>query len=168
MKTNVLKKLISVATNIGLVFSFGFAMSSYLTSADSINSLGTVTIQPGEEKMMGNTCINGDCTTACNVDGTNGAAKYSVVAGNSSTKFTMFMKEKDKLIAEKAVTGQGDLDFESRNYETVLFGVKNDMDNEDEFTGSVSAKSLSCQHYNSASSVLAPFIALVGGLLLLF
>ena len=117
MKINTFKKLLSTATALSFIFIYSGATGSYLVSADSMTSLGTATIRPGEEKLMGNLCINNDCTTICNVDGTNGASKYSVTAQNANAQFTMFMKEKDNLIAEESFTGQGELDFDSRKYD---------------------------------------------------
>ena len=168
MKKHTSNKLIRAVASLSCVFLFGLTTNSLLVAADSMNSLGTATVQAGEEKMMGNLCINGDCTTICDVDGTNGVSKYSVTAQNTNTQFTMFMKEKDKLIAEKSFTGQGELPFESRKYDSVLFGVKNDMDAAETFTGSVSASNLNCQHYNGAARILAPFAAIISAIFLLF
>lgn len=124
-KKHTSNKFLRAVASLSCVFLFGLTTNSLLAAADSTNSLGTAAIQAGEEKMMGNLCINGDCTTICDVDGTNGVSKYSVTAQNTNTQFTMFMKEKGKLIAENSFTGQGELPFESRKDDSILALLRN-------------------------------------------
>lgn len=173
MKTNTFKKLLSVATSLFFALAFVFATQTTKAFASSsiTSSFLDVTLQPGEESRVGQNRVNGKITTACDIDATSGSVQYKVNALKDTTKFTMFMKEKDKMIAEKSFTGAGALDFDSREYETVTFGVKNDAQESDTFksylqaTNSKSTKPFVC---NGTSRILAPIAALIGGLLFLF
>lgn len=175
MKTNTLKKVLSVATSLSLMLGIAFVSQPKVALADSVSNnirgFMPVTLQPGEESRVGEKKVNGKITTACDIDATSGSVQYKVNALKDTTKFTMFMKEKDKMIAEKSFTGAGALDFDSREYETVTFGVKNEAQESDTFQSSLQAtNSKSAQPFvcNAATRILAPIAALLGGLLFLF
>lgn len=176
MKTNTLKKLLSVATSLSLAFLFATQSHTALASFNGNYGFPQVTLQPGEESRVGGNSVNDKVLTACDIDGTKGTVQFNVYSSKGNTPFTMFVKEKDKLISEKSFTGRGSLGFDSRKYETVTFSVKNDAQEKDTFSSSLSATSDSdnvkktedifvC---NGASRILTPIAALLGGLLLLF
>lgn len=174
MKTNTFKKLLSAATSLFFALAFVFATQTTMAFASSSyvsTGFNPVTLQPGEESRVGQNSVNGKITTVCDVDATSGSVQYKVNALKDTTKFTLFMKEKDKMLAEKSFTGAGALDFDSREYETVTFGVKNEAQESDTFHSSLQAtNSKSTQPFvcNGATRILAPIAALLGGLLFLF
>lgn len=165
MKSNTFKKFFSVLAT----FSLALVFSMHLTSATNMKDIGPYTFQAGEERLVGNTCltINGkpNCAHICDVNGT---ATYYMRAGNVDTVFTMYLKENGKLIAEQQFTGEGSLEFDAREYKSVTFGLKNDMDTPSSFLGSLTAKGFHCNVYSAASRVIAPFAAVLSALLLLF
>lgn len=167
MKTNTFKKIFCTVTVLSLMLALPF-VSPNIASADSSTTFFNLDLQPGEESRVGTTRVNGKFTTACDIDATSGSVQYKVNALKDTTKFTMFMKEKDKMIAEKSFTGAGALDFDSREYETVTFGVKNDAQESDTFMPSLVSKGAGSFVCNGASRILAPIAALLGGLLFLF
>lgn len=168
MKTNTLKKVLSVATSLSLMLGIAFVSQPKVALADTSSGFFSVTLQPGEESRVGKNRVNSKITTACDIDATSGSVQYKVNALKNTTKFTMFMKEKDKMIAEKSFTGEGALDFDSRKYETVTFGVKNEAQESDTFNPSLVSNGTGSFVCNGATRILAPIAALLGGLLLLF
>ena len=173
------RSILSLCLNLTLILAIPFnvvnATETHMdNNSGSSSSFGfmAVTLQPGEESRVGSNLINGKITTVCDIDATSGSVQYKVKALKDTTKFTMFMKEKDKMISEKSFTGAGALDFDARKYETVTFGVKNEAQVSDTFhsslqaTNSKSAQTFACS--NGATRIIAPIVALLGGFLLLF
>ena len=161
MKTNTFKKLLSVATSLSLALAFTFMQSNV---ASALNIFNPQTLEPGEDTLFYSIKAP-DPYTSCTVDATQGGY-YQVTSANSDTKFTMFLQEAGKQIAEDTFTGKGKIDLEPRSYKALSFGVKNIMDKADTFTGAVESNKLQCT--NGATRILAPIAALIGGLLFLF
>ena len=185
MKTNTLKKVLSVATSLSLALAFTFATSVKVDalsgpcaeqmSCDSGNlvSQGTSigTLSAGEEAFLSNIKVDGQYTVY-NFNVAGGSGRFLATATNAATPFKMFIEENGKLVNEGTFTGAGQLAFEPRSYKSARFGVKNTAQGSDTFCGQIelcNAGSFTPEQVKSgASRILAPIAALLGGLLFLF
>lgn len=178
MKTNTFKKLLSVATSLSLALAFTFIQSN-VTLAASAAALKS--LAPGQEGSFSSTLCYPDKGFSFDISGSSQGTytvkaiedvtvlpQYQVI--NKLANFTITMDDNGVITDAESVDGIASINLDKLNYASVFLKVKNGADSVvSDFLADVdSAPLISCAEKSAATRILAPFAALLGGLLLLF
>lgn len=186
MKTNTLKKLLSVATSLSLALAFTF-MQSNVASANVSSPASIQSLAPGQEGSFSSIACgpNNNGFSFFIKEGSQGTYTVKALENakvlpanqviNKLAKFAIVMDDNGVISNAESVDGVASIILDKPNYDSVFLKVKNGADSvvsdfsvflEPVFSPTPNTPAVSCT--SGASRILAPIAALLGGLLLLF
>lgn len=181
MKTNNLKKLLSIATSLSLALAFTF-MQSNVASANSPAALKS--LEPGQEGSFSSTvCIPDSGFSFSIKEGEQGTYKVTAIEDvsvlpdnqviNKLANFTIVMDDNGMVTDAESIDGVASIELDKHNYDSVFLKVKNGADSViSDFLVSIdNSSSVSCTKTAEASGathILSSFFALISSFLILF